>query len=102
MVMVVMVVAVVACTSISMRPSSIRIWPPLRTSAGRPAKLMEAMVLSPSTGSVVRVKESPARSSTFGSLKAPRRISGPLVSMRMAMGRRSSSRRALTMSMRAL
>ena len=77
-------VSVVLSTTISIRPSSMRILSPRLTSWGRPWKVTLETVLSPTTSLVVSVKICPSSSSTLGVEKLPVRISGPLVSRMVA------------------
>ena len=77
----------------STAPSLIRMAVPCFTSWGRPLKEIEAISLSHTLSSVVRMNLSPSQRVT-GALSAnfPRRISGPFVSRRAAIGSPSSSR----------
>ncbi len=91
-----------AFTRSPIRPSSISIVLPTCTSSTSPPYVMETRSASPFVSSVVRVNVSPVFSVTFfPSFNTPVRISGPLVSRRIAIGLPSSSRTFLSLSIRA-
>ena len=94
-------VSVTCSTIISIRPSSMRMCTPGATSCGSFLKVTEQPSRSPGRSSVESVYFCPY-SSTTGVSNAPVRISGPLVSSRMATGTSSSSRSFFTMSARRL
>ena len=87
-----------AKTSNSIKPSSMRILFPGATSFGKPLYDTAQMCSSPSTSCVVSVYSCPSESSTSGRQNRPVRISGPLVSKRMATCRPSSPRSSLIKS----
>ena len=77
----------------AMAPSLSRMVSPAFTSSTSPGKVMEAWLASPWHSSVTSVKRLPASSWAPPPWNSPRRISGPLVSNRLATGTFSSSRR---------
>ena len=94
-----MSVSVTFSTTISMRPSSMRICEPRCTSFGRSLNVIEQPSASPGRSFVVSVYFCPWVSITF-SANFPVRISGPFVSSRMATGTSSSFRSFFTISAR--
>ncbi len=64
-------------TSSTTRPSSTRIWSPVRTSPASPGYVVAASAELPGTSSPVRVNSPPAARTTGPDAKVPSRIFGP-------------------------